>query len=174
MQKKGKDFQQYGICHRLFNFIMNSLIGRGNGEERVNSKTEDDDSDPAVMIHFKRTEELEYWPPADKLGSSVRPAAEGGTAMTKSNEFNRPSGKEFIQGEGSVGSKKITIPITNRGGQNEKKKKKKAGPTPIQPDGSELTLTGLGLNINEVSEKYIEKTKRKMTENFSFMQREES
>ncbi|KAL4340443.1 hypothetical protein GQ457_08G021320 [Hibiscus cannabinus] len=148
---------------------MNSLIGRGNGEERVNSKTEDDDSDHAVKIHFKPTEELEYWPPVDKLSSSFRPVAEG---VTKSDEFTDPSGKkEYIQGEGSVGTKKITIPITNRAGQNEKKK---AGPTPIQPDGSEPTLTGLGLNINEVSEKYIEKTKRKMTENFSFMQREES
>ncbi|KAE8679619.1 hypothetical protein F3Y22_tig00111398pilonHSYRG00225 [Hibiscus syriacus] len=95
----------------LFNFIKNSLIGRGNGEERVISKPKDDDSDPTVKIHFKETEELEYWSLLDKLG------------------------------------------------QNEKKKKA-ANEFPTE----EPTLTGLEFNINEVSEKFIEKTKIKMTE----------
>ncbi|GMI85788.1 hypothetical protein HRI_002248100 [Hibiscus trionum] len=148
MQKQGKDIQQYGICHRLFNFIMNTLIGRGNGGERVDSKPMDDDSDPAVKIHFKQTEEL------DKLGS-----------------FANPSGKKEIPLQnGTQGTKKIIIPITNRAGQNEKKKNKAGNEFPT----AEPVLTGLGLNINEVSENYIAKTKRKMSENLSFMQHEES
>lgn len=178
MQKQGNDFQGPGICNRLFNFIMISLIGRGlkrltnyqrpvggdeyanaarNGklqqpltitsqpnsygsdENRVNSKK---DLDPIVKIQFKQTEEeLEDWTPVQNhnLGSSDT------TAMEKT----------------------IIIPIADRTGQN---KKKKEGPNlakPIQPDASTPMLTGLGLNINEISEAFIQNKKEKMTRDIS-------
>ncbi|XWS46771.1 hypothetical protein CRYUN_Cryun14cG0096700 [Craigia yunnanensis] len=239
MQQKKNDFQHLGICHRLFNFIMNSLIGRGlkrvtlghpmpegstnqgpldeyarngvqepliihakpNGEERVKSKLKDD-SDSIVHIQFKQTEELDYWTPIDNLGSSVHVAAKDDKAVEKRNEFTDPSGKKEIpplngisvgttkpqvqgktgvriQGEESTGPK-IIIPITNSAGQEEKKKR--AGnqfpsanlATPIQPDASKSMLTGLGLNINEVSEAFIQNTKERLSRNVSLMEPEES
>ncbi|XWS31623.1 hypothetical protein CRYUN_Cryun23aG0092300 [Craigia yunnanensis] len=173
-----------------------------NGEERVNSKLKDD-SDSIVKIHFKQTEELDYWTPVDKIGSSVHPAVKDDKAMEKRNEFTDSSGKKKIpllngisvdttkprvqgktevriQGEGSTGPPKIIIPITDRAGQDEKKNKaanKFPSPklaTSIQPDASKPMLTALGLNINEISETFIQNTRERMSRNISLMEPEES
>ncbi|XVF32641.1 hypothetical protein REPUB_Repub17cG0099900 [Reevesia pubescens] len=227
MQKKKNDFQSLGICHRLFNFITNSLIGRAlkrvtlghpvppgstnegpldeyarngvqeplishakpNGLGRLANSKLKDESDSIVQIHFKHTEELDYWTPVDKLGSSVHEAAKDDKAMEKRNEFINPLGKKEIpllnggsdgtrkpqiqgktgvriQGEGSTGPK-IIIPITNSAGQEEKKKKAdNKFPSP-KPDASTPRLTILGLNINEISETFIQNTRERFSRNVS-------
>ncbi|XP_021280971.1 uncharacterized protein LOC110414216 [Herrania umbratica] len=172
-----------------------------NGEESVNSKLKDD-PDSAIQIHFRLTEELDSWTPVDKLGSSDHVAAKDDKAMEKGNEFTGSSGKKEIpllngtlvgttkpqvHGENEVrirdeGSTdpNIIISITDSAGQEEKKKK--AGnkfpspklPTAKQPDVSKPILTGLGLNINEISETFIQNTRARMSRNVSWMEPEES
>ncbi|EOX94854.1 Uncharacterized protein TCM_004468 [Theobroma cacao] len=237
--RKEKDFQRLGFCHRLFNFILSSLIGRGlgrltwghplpqgssnqgpqdeyarngvqeplighdeqSGEESVNSKLEDD-PDSAIQIRFKLTEELDSGTPVDKLGWSDHVAAKDDKAMEKGNEFTCSPGKKEIpllngtlvgttkpqvhgenevriRDKGSTGPN-IIISITDSAGQEDKKKK--AGnkfpspklPTTKQPDVSKPILTGLGLNINEVSETFIQNTRARMSRNVSRMEPEES
>ncbi|XVE73195.1 hypothetical protein DITRI_Ditri11bG0097900 [Diplodiscus trichospermus] len=207
MQKKENDFQRLGICHRLFNFILDSLIGRGlkcvtSGhpvpQDSTNQGPLDEyaklngEDDSIVKIHFKQTEELDCWTPVDNLGSSVHPAEKDLTAInglsgTEIQQLNGISvdntkpqgqGKSEVrtQGEGSMTPQKIIIPITDRAGQDEKKKK--AGnefPSPItQTQPSKPTLTGLALNINEISDIFIQNTRERISRNISLMEREES
>ncbi|OMO77781.1 hypothetical protein CCACVL1_14819 [Corchorus capsularis] len=185
--QENKFDQRLGICQRLFNFIMNTFIGRGmkrvtlgqplpqgstNGaqEPLISHANLKDDSDSLIQIHFKKTEEeeeLQYWTPIDKLGSSVHVA-----------EKDESQGRTQLRIDGeSSRAPKIVIPITNS--VNEEEKKKKAGnkfpsPTAIQPDASKPILTGLGLNINEISETFIQNTKERLSRNVSLMEPEES
>lgn len=112
------------------------------GEERTDSRLKDG-SDSIVKIHFKQTEELDYWTPVDKLGSSVQPAEKDEKAVLTGI---------------SVDTTEPRVP----------------GKTEVQPDASKPMLTGLGLNINEISETFIQNTKERMIRNISLIEPEET
>ncbi|KAH1106185.1 hypothetical protein J1N35_009953 [Gossypium stocksii] len=177
MEEKGKDDQPFGICHRLFNFIRKGLkwlilghtmaqgsTGKGSlGEfasnevqEPLPSQAKDDGSDPTVKILFKQTEELDDRPTVDKFGLSVPD----------------PSGKKENSLRNGIGHPKIITPVASGEAGNGFATAKPT--TPVRPDDSGLVLTGLGLNINEISDKYIKKTKERMTKNVNLMKPEES
>ncbi|GMI73844.1 hypothetical protein HRI_001053700 [Hibiscus trionum] len=169
MQNKENHFQGVGICHRIFNFILNSLVGvglkrvtlghpmpRGStegqaeliGDERENSKPKDV-SDSVVRINFKQTEEEpDYW----NWTHVDEPEKVDDGAMERRNEFIEDDKPEV---HGKTG-KRIVIPITDSS--------KSAKPV----------LTGLGLNINEISETFIQNTKERLSRNVSLMEPEES
>ncbi|KAB2071039.1 hypothetical protein ES319_A08G195900v1 [Gossypium barbadense] len=177
MEQKGKDDQPFGICHRLFNFIRKGSkwltlghimtqgsTGKGSlGEfasnevqEPLASQAKDDGSDPTVKILFKQTEELDDQPTVDKFGLSVPD----------------PSGKKENSLRTGIGHPKIIVPVASGEAGNEFAMAKPT--TPVRPDDSRLVLTGLGLNINEISDKYIKKTKERMIKNVNLMKPEKS
>lgn len=200
MQKKGKDLQRVGICQGIFNFIINNLVGfslkrvtlghpmpRGSTNEaqqplvsqaKLDENPKKDDSGSAVRIHFKQSEEEELedwnWTHVDKLGSSVRVADKDDgddEAMEKRNkEIPRLNGvsldtDEPQQVHGKT-VRRIIIPITDSEGTKSAKA--------VQSDARRPTLTGLGFNINEISETFIQITKERLSRNISLMEPEES
>ncbi|KAK8555367.1 hypothetical protein V6N13_045900 [Hibiscus sabdariffa] len=197
MQNKENHSQGVGICHRIFNFIINSLVGVGlkrvtlgnpmprgqldeyetnggvqqplvsqaeliGGDERGNSEPKDV-SDSVVRINFKQTEEEpDYWnwTHVDNPDSSSFHVTEKDDdddnddyrEMEKRNEF-MDDDKARVHGKTG---QRFVIPITDSS--------KSAKPV----------LTGLGLNINEISETFIQNTKERLSRNVSLMEPEES
>ncbi|MBA0610437.1 hypothetical protein Godav_011286 [Gossypium davidsonii] len=142
-----------------------------------------DDSGSAVRIHFKQTEEeLEdwNWTHVDKLGSSVHAADKDDgddEAMEKRNkEIPRLSGvsldtDEPQQVHGKTG-RRVIIPITDSEGTKSAKALQSDARKPT--DARKPMLTGLGFNINEISETFIQNTKERLSRNISLMEPEES
>ncbi|KAF3436344.1 hypothetical protein FNV43_RR23436 [Rhamnella rubrinervis] len=89
MQEKNNSYlQPLCVCRRLFNFIINNLIPRGgfykvttsldhplpaqsSTDQAYHGMNHPDDSDSAILVHHKETDDLEHWTPVDSLDSSL-------------------------------------------------------------------------------------------------------
>lgn len=101
MQEKLNRTEPTGICHRIFTFIVNSLVGRllvkqvmlghpmpdqdeqpmippanPKGVETMDhheaSQTPEKDSGLQIQVHYKQTDGFESWTHIDKLGDPVK------------------------------------------------------------------------------------------------------
>ncbi|KAK9282057.1 hypothetical protein L1049_004969 [Liquidambar formosana] len=157
MQERDNQLQPLGICHRLFNFIMNSLVARGikrvtlgrpashggstkpDGEESLLSPTGQrksvEKSSSEIVVEFKHTNGLEYWTPIDK---TEIPLVQGigdssGTSLSQAKEKSVTQ----VQAKGSqevelvstsvVSAKGPKKTVTIKDGAEEMEKYKKKG-----------------------------------------------
>ncbi|KAG6700251.1 hypothetical protein I3842_08G102800 [Carya illinoinensis] len=140
-----------GICHRLFNFIKNSLIAGGFKRVKYGSMEErqplnatlPNDLDSEIQIQFLETDDqyLESWTPVDEIVLSVHVSEDKDTGNHAQEIMNNEQQYQTVESSNEIESKK---------GQNKKGSKEDVAADEERRKQKGKNIVSENLNISHV------------------------